>query len=153
MGDVAAEMRCFLEPLWGRWKAETGRFSLPDAASTSMCGFTSAFMARALAELDDGEWRVAGGWPPDGGGLTCPGGRLNAHFWTTSSDGIIVDLTADQFGLPCVIVTRLGDGRFAESFSQEDVERHLPRVMPLVEEWIELARDRGLLPETRRFAA
>ena len=154
LGDTASELRSFLEPLWMHRKSATGR--LPDAGtscSEGMCGFSASFMALALSALEGSDWRVAGGWPQSGGGMACPRRSLKAHFWTVSEDGIVVDLTADQFGHPCIIVTGANDPRYVESFTAEEIERHLPKVMPLAEEWLELASMEGIVPSALRLAA
>jgi len=154
IGDAASELRSFLEPLWMLRRIQACR--LPDAGaacSEGMCGFTAAFTAEALRLLDGGEWRVAGGWPQSGGGMACRERRLNAHFWAVSDDGLVVDLTADQFGHPSVIVTGRHDPRYVESFTREEIERHLPRVMPLAEKWLEVAASEGLIPSGMRLAA
>lgn len=153
IGDLASELRLFLEPQWQEWKSRTGRGSLPETASASMCGFTSAFLAEVLPDLAGAEWCMVGGAPASGGGVCGSDLRLHPHFWAVSSDGILVDLTGDQFGLPSPVVARRGDRRYIESFDTDYVDRHLPRVMPLVEEWIELAADDGLLPMQARLAA
>jgi len=154
LGDTASELRSFLEPLWMLRRTLTGR--LPDAGtscSEGMCGFSASFVALALSAIDGGEWRVAGGWPQSGGGIACPRRSLRAHFWTVSEDGIVVDLTADQFGHPGIIVTGCNDPRYVESFTAEEIERHLPKVMPLAEEWLEIASTDGLVPSVHRLAA
>lgn len=147
IGDLASNFRTFLEPIWEDWKLKTGRPIGGDlVVSENMCGFTSAFTSIALAEQDGRVWRVAGGWPKSGGGVTCPNQKLNSHFWTVSDDGIVVDLTADQFGMSNIIVTKQHDPRYIESFTDERVSRYMPYLMPLAEEWIETARQCGVLP-------
>lgn len=154
IGDAAGCFRPFLETCWRRWKAESAKGTCPlEADSAGMCGFTSAFLAEALARTVGGEWRVAGGRPFSGGGVTCPQGRLNGHFWCVSDDGVIVDLTADQFGLPTVLVTTLKDSRYSETFTAEEIDEHLPKVLPVAEAWLEAALDEGLLPGGVRLAA
>jgi len=111
-----------------------------------MCGFTSVFMARYLEVVDGGRWRVDGGKPLTGGGIRCASGRQNGHFWTVSGDGIIVDLTADQFGLPSVMVTTEDDPRFLSSLAEQDVLRHLPKVEGVAAEWLDEAAAEGLVP-------
>jgi hypothetical protein len=146
IGDTASDLRAFLEPVWTDWKIQTKRpIGCDAAASENMCGFSSAFASIALAEMEGGDWRIAGGWPKSGGGVACPGRKLNSHFWTVSDDGIVVDLTADQFGMPTIIVTSERDPRYIESFSTDEVEKYVPYLMPLAEEWIEAARQNGVL--------
>lgn len=155
IGDHASDLRMFLEPHWEDWKLKTGRPIGGDViASEKMCGFSSTFAAIALKELDGGDWRVAGGWPKSGGGVSCPRKRLNSHFWTVSDDGIVVDLTADQFGMPGIIVTMVHDPRYIESLTIEEVEGYTPYLMPLAEEWVCSAIHIGILqpPTDLHFA-
>jgi hypothetical protein len=146
IGDIASDLRAFLEPMWDDWKIKTKRPVGCDVPkSENMCGFSSAFTSIALSELEGGDWRIAGGWPKTGGGVACPRRKLNSHFWTVSDDGIVVDLTADQFNMPTIIVTSERDPRYIESFSADEVERYVPLLMPLAEEWIEEARQMGVI--------
>jgi len=154
IGDAAGGFRPFLESCWREWKARSARGTCPfETDSAGMCGFTSAFLAEALARKVGGEWRVAGGRPLSGGGVTCPKGLQNGHFWCVSDDGVIVDLTADQFGLPTVLVTTWRDGRYAETFTEREIVEHLPKVLPVAEAWLESAIEEGLVPGGMKLAA
>lgn len=154
VGDAATKLRSFLEPRWEEYKIESGRpIGFMEAISASMCGFSSAFAAIVLGTQDGATWRVAGGTPENGGGVLGADSRLKGHFWTVSDDGIVVDLTADQFGLPAVVVTSQRDSRFRESFSPHEIELHMPRVLPVAHDWIEHAMEYGIVPSSMRLAA
>lgn len=154
IGDVAGSLRPFLERMWQEWKAFQGRPLDPfETVSAGMCGFTSAFLAHALEALEGGIWKVSGGRPLAGGGITCTSGRQNGHFWVESEDGVIVDLTADQFGLPAVIVTTSKDPRFSNTFTSQEIDNHLPKIEGVALYWLEKAAEEGLLPQAFRCAA
>jgi len=148
---VAAEaerLREFLEPRWLDWKA--GRWS--DApASAHMCRVSSLFAAQALAEAVGGTWDVRGGWAelpadlrPDEeetldigsfpGGMRDASGAWQGHYWAYGYDlddldatGLIVDLTADQFGHAAVVVAHEDDPRYRENILPYDeaMGRHM----------------------------
>lgn len=148
IAGCAASLRPFLEERWRAFKASSPRpYDAFEAESKGMCGFTSAFVAEAMRQAVGGDWRVAGG-------LARPGSySAYGHLWTVSDDGELVDLTADQFGMPSVIVTTVRDPRFTETYCEEDIGRHLPMVQPLSLRWIEEAVDEGLVPASRALAA
>lgn len=157
IGDFAGSLRSFIEPFWRAWKAESERPQGPfETDSAGMCGFTSCFVAMALNKALGGGWTMAGGRPraafPEGG-VRCASGRQNGHFWAESESGLIVDLTADQFGLPTVVVTTASDPRYRATFSLEEIEGHLPKVEALAWEWLEAAENEGLVPRSLGMAA
>jgi len=157
IGDLAGLLRSFIEPYWRAWKAESGKPQGPfETDSAGMCGFTSCFVAAALNREIGGDWRLAGGRPGSEGpygGVTCSAGRQNGHFWAQSEDGLIVDITADQFGLPTVVVTTAGDPRYQATFSEAEIEAHLPKVEPVACEWLEAAEEEGVVPRPFGLAA
>lgn len=154
IGDVAGSLRPFLEDCWRAWKVSIGNpADAFERLSAGMCGFTSSFMAGVLNDMVGGEWTLAGGRPLSGGGVRSACGAQAGHFWTVSADGVIVDLTADQFGLPTVVVTTERDPRYQQTFTREEIEAHLPKVEGIAAEWREAAEDQGLAPVSYRFAA
>jgi hypothetical protein len=63
------------------------------------CGDTSRLLAQYLRECGLGESTLVTGW------RVRAGMRCQSHAWL-ERDGVIVDLTADQFDQPPIIVTR-----------------------------------------------
>jgi hypothetical protein len=117
----AARLRAFLDTLmeWLRPGEE------PSFRSTGLCIPTSVLTAHALTQRLGEEWQVTAGLPldhfsaqdierysiADGGLLVC--GESCDHFWAVrDSDGLIVDLSADQFGYATVVVARADDSRY-----------------------------------------
>lgn len=141
--DAATRLRPFLEGAWAAHRAASPVPADPfKPVSHRMCGFTSAFMAEILEGECPAGWRVAGGAPANGG-VVLPCGRMEGHFWTVSDSGVVVDLTADQFGLP-VIVVRLRDGRYRESFDHAEIMDHMPRIAGPASAWAAAVRAAGL---------
>jgi hypothetical protein len=123
-------LRTALEGYWAAWAEEKGR---PEAASgATMCRFTAAF----LVELLGWPWRVAGGddYGDDNLGGFFDGTEWHAHYWVT--DGLrIIDLTANQFGGPPIVLTNVNDARYSENYEQEDLEDALPHVAVRATQW------------------
>lgn len=157
IGDLAGFLRSFVEPFWKAWKAESGKPQGPfETDSAGMCGFTSCFVAMVLEREVGGGWALAGGRPLPAnlsGGVTCTSGRQNGHFWAESEDGLIVDLTADQFGLPTVVVTTAYDPRYRATFSGEEIAEHLPKVEAVALQWLEAAEEEGVVSRPFGMAA
>lgn len=108
----AHAMRRFLEPHWAEWHRRAGSPPGRKTLSEGTCGRSARFTALVL--------RMAGlevvqkfGSPVDGDcGFHGPEG-WRGHGWVELPElGVIVDVTADQFGAEPVIVTPVGDPRF-----------------------------------------
>lgn len=114
---IARAVRAFLEPVWPEWHAAAGR--IPEPLSRCTCGRSSLFLARVLEEgfglaalWTNGTPRLAPGGPELGPFGFRAGGRWESHAWVVVSATTIVDVTADQFGAPAVIVAPLSDPRY-----------------------------------------
>ncbi|NKE46451.1 hypothetical protein HB662_16835 [Roseomonas frigidaquae] len=94
--------RRFLETLWPEWHAERGR-PRPAIPSTGTCGRSATFLQRVLAEVGR-EAEVRHGW------FLAPAGPAR-HAWVESG-GLILDLTADQFGAPPILACPAPDARY-----------------------------------------
>lgn len=109
---AARQVRVFLEGVWPAWHAERGEATpLPPSAYT--CGRSSTFLRRVLDETCGLAAVVEGGTPDAANPARGFLGRLGwaSHSWV-EVEGLIVDVTADQFGAPPVIVARLADHRY-----------------------------------------
>lgn len=117
--QIAMATRLFLEPVWETWhRSQTGH--VPATASTNTCGRSSLFLRNVLrSEGFSADWTT--------GTAAVFGQSLGhssfgfereylwkSHAWVTSG-GMIVDITADQFGSDRVIVTPTGDTRYSPS--------------------------------------
>nr|MBW0149644.1 lasso peptide biosynthesis protein [Phenylobacterium sp.] len=113
---TATGLRRFMEPVWDDWLAAEPwrRGATPSAGA---CGRTSLFVRDVLrAQGHDAQWsngvpRRAATSPIGDFGFLAHG-RWESHAWVTCQ-GWIVDITADQFGAPPVIVTPATDPRYA----------------------------------------
>jgi len=112
--DIARAARSFLEPAWMKWHHERG--VAPETASKGTCGRSSLFLQHVL-ERDCGrsaQW-VTGA--PDASNAAAMSGffsgvRWEAHSWVEIDGRWLVDITADQFDLPAIVVARIGDPRY-----------------------------------------
>ena len=111
---LASAARTFLEPHWEAWYRHIGSPEGQRTFSEGTCGRSSTFLCDLLRS-EGYSARVAYGSPVecDCGFRTAAGWK--GHGWVVVEDpACIIDLTADQFGAPPVIVTGLDDPRFCE---------------------------------------
>jgi hypothetical protein len=112
---IAGTTRDTLVELWPPWKRACGH---PDSGCVSedTCIPTSFTLCELLSRCADGwHWFVVGGRPTartPSGGLWYPDGRGGGHLWVEGRRRpqkiITVDITADQFGGPEVVVMEGG---------------------------------------------
>lgn len=147
--DFATEVRTFLEDRWVEWRTERFR-SAPDVVSESMCRMSSAFLVELLNERFEGDWAVTGGAGVEGGELgdydrrRWPGGmrsvhnQWDGHYWAMSKSlGLIVDVSADQFGHAPVIVTTADDDRYRGNYLAKAMREHLSQVKRTSGLWLD----------------
>ena len=124
--DLATDARSFLEPIWIEWH-DAWEGDSPSIASRWTCGRSSLFVVNAL-----GHEGIAATWKsgvprdfedgPDHGAFGFrANGKWESHAWVEAG-GYIVDVTADQFGAPPVIVVSKGDERYIPG----EMDRALP---------------------------
>lgn len=104
--EIAADARCFLETVWPEWHRLRGR-PLPDPLSLGTCQTSSLFLAEVLREHGHAA-HVAQGNDPAAEEGYFHAGRWHGHAWVECG-GSILDLTADQFGLPSVHIAAPDD--------------------------------------------
>lgn len=136
---TATTVRAFLEPAWRHWQPGA------EPPSKNTCGRSSLFLQRVL--VDRGyEARWTNGIPrlaedaPDLGPFGFFGGaRWESHAWV-ECDGFIVDVTADQFGAPPVLVTPATDPRYGaltmDTASPEAVAARHRAIEGLWRDWL-----------------
>jgi hypothetical protein len=114
--QIAVSARHFIEPVWDEWHRAQGP-DRPSPASAFTCGRTSLFLVKVLqtdgfeAEWQSGTPRLSEEGPELGPYGFHSGNRWESHAWVCC-DGLIVDITADQFGAEPVIVTSTTDERY-----------------------------------------
>lgn len=140
--DLMIEVRPHVVARIEEWMDRNPGFERPPEGvplTTGFCRGVAAGVAVILAErYPHCFWRVAGGFGIEYGDAASPdlaefideeffpGGMINAadewhgHFWVTGGDpdsdeGLVVDLSADQFGHDPVIVTQIEDPRYREN--------------------------------------
>ncbi len=110
---VATTARTFLIPHWSRWHQAWGA-PPPTVAAQWTCVRSSMFLMKALHRCGV-EARLQSGQPPkqapgivnEDCGLFTAGGWMG-HAWV-EANGFVIDITADQFGHPPVIVAPISD--------------------------------------------
>lgn len=109
---LAHEVRAFLEPRWAEWFAHAGSPEGRKTLSEGTCERSGQFLCEVLRH-EGFEAGLAFGSP-----VECDCGFHSAmgwkgHVWVVVKEPArIVDVTADQFGAPPVIVTTWDDARY-----------------------------------------
>lgn len=120
---IATDVRAFLEPVWHDWHSAWGG-EPPAIAATNTCGRSSLFLQRVLAEAGfRAEW-VSGVPSPDNSSDPVgfhDGQAWQSHAWV-ECEGLILDVTADQFGDRPIKMVSIDD----ETYRKGDGDRALP---------------------------
>lgn len=101
MQGLAWQARRFLEGVWPDWHRQRGQV-VPAVASAGTCGRSSVFLARVLAEAGHAALPIQGWFLAE---------APARHGWVRA-EGLILDITADQFGAPPVLVCPADDPRY-----------------------------------------
>jgi hypothetical protein len=132
-------------PLWQarasklpEWKkTPLGDILTPDR---NMCLFTAATLLKLLRPCDRGV-TISGGdvWLPKyaKGGFYTPALGWQGHYWLQSSCGLIIDITAQQFGHAPVIITSLDDPRYHANFTPQEIKEHQLSVIETRNMWLQ----------------
>lgn len=108
--DIASAARSYLEPIWLVWQRDRGNTSVA-IPSTNTCGRSSLFLRDVLRERRlNAEWLSGAPGSENQLGYQSEG-KWHGHAWVRC-DGLIIDITADQFGGAPVIVTPSDDPRY-----------------------------------------
>ncbi len=100
---IAWRVRRFLEEIWPDWHREYGR-AVPAIPSSGTCGRSSLFLQRVLAAegvacvVQQGEFHA-------------PAKAPARHAWVEAGP-VLLDVTADQFGLAPVVMLDRNDIRY-----------------------------------------
>jgi len=108
-----------------------------------MCRSTSIFLAEVFRQQLGSVWQLVGGRPsqhhdatPEGAvGIFATNGTWNDHCWL-EGNGLVVDITADQFGYPTVIITAASDVRYQANVSEQDMEEQLLKLRHRPMAWL-----------------
>lgn len=109
--DLTQALRTFMPAIWHTWHAADGR-QPPSPLSAGTCGRTSLLLTKILlAEGRNAAWRTGAASQARG---FFDGRRWRSHSWV-ECEGFILDITADQFGAPPVLVVGDDDRRYRAS--------------------------------------
>lgn len=116
---LARQVRGFLEPHWAEWHRRAG--SLPMVSdSQGTCGRSSLFLRDVLRGAGFDAEFAAGSPVEHHKGFRSKDG-WHGHAWVRAG-GWIVDVTADQFGGPAVLMTGADDPRYSEGTDTAEPE-------------------------------
>ena len=130
---LAEDVRLFLEDRWREWHAHIGS---PDLLTPSQgtCGRSSLLLRDVLRDAGF-DAHFACGSPVEGArGYHAPRGWLG-HAWVRV-EGLIVDVTADQFGAAPVLITPEDDPRYAEGKDMAE-EEFIARRQRMAATWLQ----------------
>ncbi|MCB4768242.1 hypothetical protein LGR54_06455 [Ancylobacter sp. Lp-2] len=115
--DIAVAARDFLEAIWPEWHSAWGE--APTVTSRWTCGRSSLFLVHVIEEHGlsarwvSGTPRLGEQEPEIGPYGFFDGRQWQSHAWVQQG-GLIVDVTADQFGAAPVLVVAATDSRYGE---------------------------------------
>lgn len=138
--NFAVEIRDFLKPLW-KEKHKILRLNQPISEDQKMCQFTSLFLKMVIESLGEEAYFRGGGTRfPDvkDGGFRDSEGVWHTHFWVEVDNEFIIDITANQFGAPEVIVTSLDDDRYKSNITGDELSEFACNVEKTAFSWLEL---------------
>ncbi len=137
--DLARKARAFLEPLWIDFLCDPW-LSVEVPLSTGACRVSSEFLAAVLPGHGFHGWEVHGG--PDA--FTRWDGTTADHYWL-SNGSVIIDVTADQFGLPPVVLGPPDPARYRQG-PATPLSPGARSEAGCIEAWAESWRARGGVP-------
>lgn len=134
---IAARVRAFLQPAWLQWHG----VQRPAVPSTGTCGRSSLFLTSVLraAGHDDAEWCC--GAPGDHAAAEGyhDGTGWRGHAWVGVA-GHVLDITADQFGQPPVLLLPAPDPRYRRGPDRADPQAVAARAEAVRALWAEAVR-------------
>jgi hypothetical protein len=142
--ELCWEARKFLEPRWFSLHQLWGD-SQPETLSKFMCRYTSIFLKAVLSPNSQPSWRLVAGRPIlkeyEGTakgyfGFCTSTGLFFDHCWIQLG-GLIVDITADQFGAEAVIITSVGDPRYFPNLEEADLCREIAKLTHRPAKWLQ----------------
>lgn len=149
--EILRPIREHLEGIWQNYRYEN---DMPDTdiVSEGMCVMTSRTLLSLFNKLGHGDWYIEGGSPDFGAGYQPTGDEeCYWHTWITNGE-LIIDMTADQFGMssPEILIAEDNDPRFRTSEAARDDMRNYGVVesdMFLARMWAESILENLSLPE------
>ncbi|WP_420569212.1 hypothetical protein [Thalassovita sp.] len=138
---ISRAVRTFLEPYWAAWHRRGGS---PNKLTLSqgMCGRSSLFLRDVLrSEGEQADFVI--GSPSEGPQGYRFEGVWRGHAWVQSGDWI-VDVTADQFGKPDVVITPVGDEKYKagqDTAMPEIKAQRQQMAQELMSKWVEQMGD------------
>ena len=141
--SVLSDLRDLLSVEWEHFKRD-----MPDDdfLSQDMCLLSTTYLYWLFKHAGVKGWEPAEGVGVDDQGNTDPGGmkgvdgRWYSHNWLVHSSGMILDLTADQFGHDEIVLVEKGDPRYYANRSAEYAMSRLSECT-LGKEWLEFQLD------------
>lgn len=120
--------------------------SIGSRATKGACAYACIMLKTSIEQFLGLKAQIQGGGPPDDGGYLDSTGVMRGHYWVVvaeaSGSAWVVDITADQFGGPEVLVLptdragryRAGDQSVVDAGIAElaeDIDRALPVSIPV----------------------
>lgn len=142
--EYISTVRKFLEPLWIKTHEAWADEPIPTPPSKYMCRYSCLFLQRVLKDAGYGDWRICLGRPlsPELEGTSqgqygyrSSDGKWYDHAWLTKDD-ILLDITADQYGDPPVIISSSASGKYNANIPEDYVSTKLKVLEKRVDTWV-----------------
>lgn len=139
------DIRRFLEPVWITTHKSWGDAPVPDPPSKYMCRYSCLFLQHLLRRHVFGQWRIELGRPPspDLNGTQQGNFGYHAkngwhdHAWLVR-DGVILDITADQYGDAPIIISSITSSKYNANLSEDDVATDLEELKKRILSWVDM---------------
>jgi len=142
--EFVTDIRLFLEPIWIKAHEAWADEPIPSPPSKYMCRYSCLFLKHALHEAGYGDWKIYLGRPvsrelqgTEQGlfGYRSVDGGWHDHAWLIK-DGMLIDITADQYGDLPVIVDRLPFDKYNANLTEKEVAADLQKLSGRVSMWL-----------------
>lgn len=140
------DIRCFLEPIWIKAHKSWDDAPVPAPPSKYMCRYSCLFLRKLLKNYGYGKWFIELGRPlspelngtEDGKfGYLATDGKWYDHTWLVK-DGIIIDITADQYGGDPITIAPIGSTKYNANLTEDNVIKDFKKLEKRVHSWIYL---------------
>lgn len=124
---IGRSVRAFLEPIWAGWHRDWGHEL--NTGSRGTCVRSSLFLKMVLMQDFEISSDVMSGQPCKLDGSEAfgffDGRQWQSHAWVETSDGMVIDMTADQFSGVPIIVSAAADTRYRPGIDEATTIRHI----------------------------
>jgi hypothetical protein len=139
------DVRRFLEPIWVKTHKSWDDEPMPDPPSKYMCRYSCLFLQQLLQQYGYGQWSIELGRPPSPDLNGTKEGKFGYyakdgwydHAWLVK-DGVIIDITADQYGDAPIIISSITSSKYNANLSEDNAAMDLKKLKKRAVSWIDM---------------